>query len=156
MTKSNNEWVPEVGQFVLQFFRTIKYPQQWWEVEIIARKGKNIIGWSEYLQNCLVGTVEDGDFKQIKTEAEKRRDELAESMRLDIISLWNYEGKDCPINDFQLSRYLIKQNWIKPKTLTDDQIDSKAEAHIGGVNFEHYSCFRDGARWARDTMEEPE
>lgn len=118
MTKSNNEWVPELGA----------------ECEGTAESGVSficrILGVFQgpYPEaKCIVFQYEDGgieaatesncySFSPLKTEAEKRRDEL----KLYIMDVLTRQGQ----HSWQegIADALIDADLIKPKPLTDDEI----------------------------------
>jgi len=115
MTKSNNEWVPEVGD---EF--EFKQPQQdslMWKQSVARYVGDNlIIGYHEDLEWAI--SIGCNIFRQIKTEAEKRR----EFLRVDLgnsLSMAGFIGSHT--DDARLDK-LIDSGWIKPKPLTDDVI----------------------------------
>ena len=83
MTKSNNEWVPEVG--VECEYKTNPANNDWIRCKVIF-----ITRFGSYLVE-VCGTTEmllprRAEFRAIKTEAEKRRDEQIEDLALTLIS----------------------------------------------------------------------
>lgn len=124
MTKSNNEWVPDVGDNF-----EFKQPQQdnlMWKQSTARYVGDNlIIGYHEGLEWAI--SIGCNAFRQVKTEAEKRRElVVAEMVRIGanavgdtVFSVDEYDQ----VYVQAISR-LYDAGFIKPKPLTNDVIDS--------------------------------
>lgn len=133
MTKSNNEWVP--GQKVklvdhLYYEDLLLYGHECvgkeLEIKAVFMDGStevcavNLDG----VNYCFASRI----LELIKTEAEKRRDEQIEDLALTLIS--NSRGS---VRDSALARTLavavIDSGYIKPKRLTDQDIDLLLKNH---------------------------
>lgn len=129
MTKSNDEWVPEVGtecEYQLGCGHWFKC-----KIKAVCEKQGAIIycDAAEYGEQYVSFFGNQAvTFREIKTEAEKRRDEQIEDLALTLIS--NSRGS---VRDSALARTLavavIDSGYIKPKRLTDQDIDLLLKNH---------------------------
>lgn len=142
MTKSNNEWVPEVGKKYQHHSGRVyevtgfanqhtEYPDKF-PVMILYRNIDNGTEWARALDEWLL------KFEPFKTEAEKRRNEMVDSLSGVYIKPGEYVGRE-------YAEAIIEAGWINPRPLSDEVIDrirdsdetfigcmKKVEAYIRG------------------------
>lgn len=109
MTKSNNEYIPEVGVPCL------------YEGEEVEVTGVGKYGWLICRKGCLgEGYVSNqylNKFSPTKTEAEKRRDEQIAFMN-EVCLEFHRKRETGP----SIGEVLYEAGWCKPKPLTDEEI----------------------------------
>lgn len=118
MTKSNDGWVPEVGQ-------ECEYQHiggwSWCIYHGKTVDGKCIVE-NEYTVFTDPDMLGGFNFRQIKTEAEKRRESMLEDM---VFNVPRYEYEHLHVVENIVNHTcsaLIDAGWIKPKPLTEDVI----------------------------------
>lgn len=115
MTKSNNEWAPEVGQECEYFWAD---GNGWRKARCVAVDGKRFvladfdgeIYTGEYLHNI----------RHLKSEAEKRIEAMIEELCEVIYGESSFK---------KAATRAIEAGWIKPKPLTDEVIERLIDKH---------------------------
>lgn len=121
MTKSNNEWVPEIGieckRLLSMGSFTVNDPPLFADGYY---RGQTSFG--EHIWENKNGTVQtlpsNASFIPLKTEAEKRRDEAVEDFKLRVFRCGGfYLGE---MTEKMIAIKAIDTGYIKPKPLTND------------------------------------
>ncbi|WP_341232422.1 hypothetical protein [uncultured Methylophaga sp.] len=125
MTKSNNEWVPVVGCICEAFNYELDI---WLKVKVLD-------GESGYGEHPVMAFEKDRGgllfwaikFREIKTEAEKRRDEAIQQL-IDTTK-WRETIDLISHISTQQAEMIIDAGWRKPRPLTDLERAALAEYH---------------------------
>lgn len=131
MTKSNNEWVPEIGEVAMGSWVDDDGTLMDTAVEVSAYHGEKV--WVTCCSLDKVFRLTDIKFRPLKTEAEKRRDEAVAEMK----SL--FHKNVCLPNDV-IFEEIHDAGWIKPKPLNSHDLKAFWNSH--------------GQAWSWDLMAE--
>ena len=113
MTKSNNEWVPEIGQVVMASWVDDDGDLMDAAVEVSAYRGDK--AWVTCCGLDKVFKLTDIKFRSIKTEAEKRREIAVAEMK----SLFH---KNVCLPDDVIFETIYDSGWAKTNEITTEDI----------------------------------